>query len=86
MCIGPELQESDPTVAKSLDERVDEGEQGHQEAETETEQASEAQEDAEPDSGLGESSVEGGEGQIHCKHAFYHMKIGMCWYELSMSQ
>ncbi|MCI4387426.1 hypothetical protein PGIGA_G00074140 [Pangasianodon gigas] len=53
----PELQESEPTVPKPLEERVAEGEEGHLEAETE--QASEVQEEAEPDSGLGESSVEG---------------------------
>ncbi|MCJ8741673.1 hypothetical protein PDJAM_G00073420 [Pangasius djambal] len=53
----PELQEPDPSVPKPLEERAAEGEEGHLEAETE--QASEAQEEAEPDSGLGESSVEG---------------------------
>lgn len=47
LCIGPELQESD--------ERVGEEEEGQ------TEQALEVQDEAEPDSGLGESSVEGGE-------------------------
>ncbi|XP_047662873.1 brefeldin A-inhibited guanine nucleotide-exchange protein 2 isoform X3 [Tachysurus fulvidraco] len=48
-----ELQESDP-----LEQRVGEGEEGRLVAEME--QVSEAQEEAEPDSGLGESSVEGG--------------------------
>ncbi|XP_053499094.1 brefeldin A-inhibited guanine nucleotide-exchange protein 2 isoform X2 [Ictalurus furcatus] len=54
----PELQESDLTVSKPLEERVGEGEEVHLEAETEP--ASEAQEEAEPDSGLGESSADGG--------------------------
>ncbi|XP_053499093.1 brefeldin A-inhibited guanine nucleotide-exchange protein 2 isoform X1 [Ictalurus furcatus] len=53
----PELQESDLTVSKPLEERVGEGEEVHLEAETEP--ASEAQEEAEPDSGLGESSADG---------------------------
>lgn len=47
--LGPEPQESD--------ERVGEEEEGQ------TEQPSEVQDEAEPDSGLGESSVEGGETQ-----------------------
>ncbi|XP_060794114.1 brefeldin A-inhibited guanine nucleotide-exchange protein 2 isoform X2 [Neoarius graeffei] len=54
----PELQESDPSVPKPLQERDGGREEGH--LEPETEQTSEAQEEAEPDSGLGESSVEGG--------------------------
>lgn len=55
-------------MPKSLEERVSEGEEGHLEAETE--QASEAQEETEPDSGLGESSVEGGKDQssVHGKY------------------
>lgn len=61
LCIPPELQESDLTVSKPLEERVGEGEEVHLEAETEP--ASVAQEEAEPDSGLGESSADGGEGQ-----------------------
>lgn len=55
LCIGPELQESDP-----LEQRVGEGEESRLAAEME--RVSEAQEEAEPDSGLGESSVEGGKG------------------------
>lgn len=57
LCIAAELQESDSTAPTPLEQRVGEGEEGR----LETEQASEAQEEAEPDSGLGESSVEGGE-------------------------
>lgn len=65
LCIGPDLQESDPTVPRPLEERGIVGEEGHLEAET-----SEAQEEAEPDSGLGESSVEGGEGQSSMSTSF----------------
>lgn len=48
-------------MPKPLQERDGGREEGH--LEPETEQTSEAPEEAEPDSGLGESSVEGGEGQ-----------------------
>lgn len=69
--IGPELQESDATVPKPLEERVGVGEGCQLEAETE--QALEAQEEAEPDSGLGESSVEGGEGQSSVHTSFHYV-------------
>ncbi|XP_062871956.1 brefeldin A-inhibited guanine nucleotide-exchange protein 2 isoform X2 [Trichomycterus rosablanca] len=55
---GSEMQESGSSVSEPQGERDGEGEEGR--LETEAEQASEAQEEAEPDSGLGESSVEGG--------------------------
>uniref|UniRef100_A0AAR2IYF3 SEC7 domain-containing protein n=1 Tax=Pygocentrus nattereri TaxID=42514 RepID=A0AAR2IYF3_PYGNA len=63
--------ESDTTVLKPPEDREPDGEDSHLEAEAE--QASEIQE--EPDSGLGESSVEGGErhSRTHEENKFFNL-------------
>uniref|UniRef100_A0AAR2KGJ6 SEC7 domain-containing protein n=1 Tax=Pygocentrus nattereri TaxID=42514 RepID=A0AAR2KGJ6_PYGNA len=67
--------ESDTTVLKPPEDREPDGEDSHLEAEAE--QASEIQE--EPDSGLGESSVEGGErhSRTHEENKFFNLHTVM---------
>lgn len=58
VCKGSEAEESGGCVSEPQGEKIDEVEERRSEAVLE--QAPEAQEETEPDSGLGESSVEGG--------------------------
>ncbi|KAI4886422.1 hypothetical protein NFI96_015350 [Prochilodus magdalenae] len=81
-----EKHELDPTVLKPLEDRERDGEE---ESHLEAEQASEAQEDVEPDSGLGESSVEGGEGcsslKSNRREVSTVQNCEMHWFDLTVS-